>query len=92
MPPIGNWLSRTNYAYSYLARSVHGFSPEKEFLREIADAGLVPLGVQRLSLGIAKIFSGIKKDELVKSLPGRHSREGGSPEALVKTGFPPPRE
>jgi demethylmenaquinone methyltransferase/2-methoxy-6-polyprenyl-1,4-benzoquinol methylase len=61
MPPIGNWLSRTDYAYSYLARSVHGFPTEKEFLQEIADAGFTPLGVERLSLGIAKIFSGIKK-------------------------------
>jgi hypothetical protein len=34
----------------------------------------------------------ITLDGLVKSLSGRHSREGGSPEALVKTGFPPPRE
>jgi predicted TIM-barrel fold metal-dependent hydrolase len=34
----------------------------------------------------------IKKDELVKSRPGRNSREGGSPEGYGKTGFPPPRE
>jgi len=61
MPPIGNWLSRTDYAYSYLARSVHGFPAEKEFLQEIADAGFTPLGVKSLSLGIAKIYSGIKK-------------------------------
>ena len=31
-------------------------------------------------------------DSFVKSLLGRHSREGGSPEALEKTGFPPSRE
>jgi demethylmenaquinone methyltransferase / 2-methoxy-6-polyprenyl-1,4-benzoquinol methylase len=61
MPPIGNWLSRTDYAYSYLARSVHGFPAEKEFLREIGDAGFTPLGVKKLSLGIAKIYRGIKK-------------------------------
>jgi len=61
MPPLGNWLSRTDYAYSYLAKSVHGFPSEKEFLQEIADAGFTPLGVKRLSLGIAKIYSGMKK-------------------------------
>ena len=61
MPPVGNWLSRTDYAYSYLARSVHGFPPEKEFLQEIAQAGFTPLGVKKLSLGIAKIYRGIKK-------------------------------
>jgi demethylmenaquinone methyltransferase/2-methoxy-6-polyprenyl-1,4-benzoquinol methylase len=61
MPPLGNWLSRTDYAYSYLAKSVHGFPSEKEFLREIAEAGLTPLGVKRLSFGIAKIYTGMKK-------------------------------
>ena len=61
MPPLGNWLSRTDYAYSYLAKSVHGFPPEKKFLQEIADAGFTALGVKKLSLGIAKIYSGIKK-------------------------------
>ena len=60
MPPIGNWLSRTNYAYSYLVKSVHGFPSEKDFLQEIADAGFTALGVKNLSLGIAKIYSGIK--------------------------------
>ena len=61
MPALGNWLSRTDYAYTYLAKSVHGFPSEKEFLQEIADAGFTPLGVKRLSLGIAKIYKGIKK-------------------------------
>jgi len=61
MPPVGNWLSRTDYAYSYFAKSVHGFPSEKEFLQEIADAGFAPVGVKRLSLGIAKIFGGVKK-------------------------------
>lgn len=61
MPPVGNWLSRTDYAYSYLARSVHGFPSEKDFLQEIADAGFTALGVERLSLGIAKIFVAVKK-------------------------------
>jgi demethylmenaquinone methyltransferase/2-methoxy-6-polyprenyl-1,4-benzoquinol methylase len=62
MPPIGNWLSRTDYAYSYLARSVHGFPAEKDFLQEIGEAGFVPLGVKRLSLGIAKIYRGLRKE------------------------------
>jgi hypothetical protein len=32
------------------------------------------------------------KEALVKSPPGRHSREGGSPEYFGKTGFPASRE
>jgi len=61
MPPIGNWLSRTDYAYTYLARSVHRFPAEKDFLQEIAAAGFMTLGVKQLSLGIAKIYQGIKR-------------------------------
>jgi len=61
MPPIGNWLSRTDYAYTYLARSVHRFPAEKDFLQEIAAAGFKTLGVEKLSLGIAKIYWGIKE-------------------------------
>jgi len=39
-----------------------------------------------------KFLIDYKIDAFVKSPPGRHSREGGSPEALEKTGFPPTRE
>lgn len=60
MPPLGNWLSKTDYAYTYLAKSVHGFPREDEFVQEIAEAGFTPLEVKRLSLGIAKIYRGIK--------------------------------
>jgi demethylmenaquinone methyltransferase / 2-methoxy-6-polyprenyl-1,4-benzoquinol methylase len=75
MPPLGNWLSRTDYAYSYLARSVHGFPPEKEFLQEIADAGFAPLGVRRLSLGIAKIYRGIQKGSHNSKEPTGYGRD-----------------
>jgi len=61
MPPIGNWLSRTDCAYTYLARSVHRFPAEKDFLQEIAAAGFKTLGVKKLSLGIAKIYCAIKE-------------------------------
>jgi demethylmenaquinone methyltransferase/2-methoxy-6-polyprenyl-1,4-benzoquinol methylase len=61
MPPLGNWLSRTSYAYSYLADSVHGFPGAREFLQEIGEAGFTSLGVRKLTYGIAKIFKGVKK-------------------------------
>jgi len=41
---------------------------------------------------IVMVVEESKIDGLVKSPPGRHSREGGSPEDLRKTGFPPSRE
>ena len=61
MPPLGNLLSRTNYAYSYLADSVHGFPGEREFLQELGAAGFTSLGVKKLTYGAAKIFKGVKK-------------------------------
>lgn len=60
LPPLGNWLSRTDYAYTHLMRSVHRFPAENEFAREIADVGFKFLGVKRLSLGIAKIYRAVK--------------------------------
>jgi demethylmenaquinone methyltransferase/2-methoxy-6-polyprenyl-1,4-benzoquinol methylase len=60
MPPLGNLLSRTNYAYSYLATSVHGFPSAPEFLQEMGKAGFTSLGIKKLTYGVAKIFRGIK--------------------------------
>ena len=61
MPPLGNLLSRTNYAYSYLATSVHGFPSANDFLEEIGRAGFTSLGIKKLTYGIAKIFRGVKR-------------------------------
>ena len=61
MPPLGNLLSRTSYAYSYLADSVHGFPGEREFLQEIGAAGFTSLRVKKLTYGVAKIFEGVKQ-------------------------------
>ncbi len=63
LPPLGNLVSRTNYAYSYLADSVHGFPGEQGFLEEIGEAGFTWLGVKKLTYGIAKIFKGVKKSD-----------------------------
>jgi demethylmenaquinone methyltransferase/2-methoxy-6-polyprenyl-1,4-benzoquinol methylase len=60
MPPLGNWLSKTNYAYSYLSSSVHDFPTEEGFLQEIGRAGFTSLGIKKLTYGIAKIFRGVK--------------------------------
>ncbi|MEJ2724014.1 MAG: bifunctional demethylmenaquinone methyltransferase/2-methoxy-6-polyprenyl-1,4-benzoquinol methylase UbiE [Deltaproteobacteria bacterium] len=58
--PVGNRLSRTDYAYSYLVRSIREFPSHTEFLNEIAEAGFDHRKVRRLTFGIAKIYSGIK--------------------------------
>jgi len=63
LPPFGNWLSKTNYAYSYLADSVDEFPADPSFLQEIKDAGFSGLGVKKLTFGIAKIFHGVKAEQ-----------------------------
>jgi demethylmenaquinone methyltransferase/2-methoxy-6-polyprenyl-1,4-benzoquinol methylase len=60
LPPLGNWLSRTDYAYSYLSTSVDEFPTDSLFLGEMSDAGFAHLEVKKLTFGIAKIFRGVK--------------------------------
>jgi demethylmenaquinone methyltransferase / 2-methoxy-6-polyprenyl-1,4-benzoquinol methylase len=59
LPPLGNWLSGTNYAYSYLAQSVHDFPADKDFVKEIAAVGFVRVRVKKVTFGIARIYTAI---------------------------------
>jgi demethylmenaquinone methyltransferase/2-methoxy-6-polyprenyl-1,4-benzoquinol methylase len=59
LAPLGNWLSRTDYAYSYLVRSIREFPSDTDFLDEMAAAGFEHTGVKKLTFGIATIYSGI---------------------------------
>jgi len=61
LPPVGNLLSKTDYAYTYLAESVNAFPSDEAFLAEMAGAGFTSLAVKNLTLGVAKIFSGVKE-------------------------------
>lgn len=60
LPPFGNWLSRTDYAYSYLMESVHAFPGPEEFSAEIRRAGFTDVGQTPLTGGIARIHRGTK--------------------------------
>jgi demethylmenaquinone methyltransferase/2-methoxy-6-polyprenyl-1,4-benzoquinol methylase len=60
LPPVGNFISGTDYAYSYLAESVHDFPEDEIFLEMMAAAGFGNLEVRKLTFGIAKIFIGYK--------------------------------
>ena len=57
-PTVGNWLSKTDYAYSYLVDSVRAFPRPKEFLKEMEEGGFHHLRVKSLTWGIARIYSG----------------------------------
>jgi demethylmenaquinone methyltransferase/2-methoxy-6-polyprenyl-1,4-benzoquinol methylase len=61
LPPIGNLISRTNYAYSYLADSVDTFPGDEGFIAEIEAAGFSQTAITKLTFGIAKIYQGRKE-------------------------------
>lgn len=60
LPPVGNFLSRTDYAYSYLVESVDAFPSDAAFLAQMAEAGFADCRVTDLTFGLARIFTGRK--------------------------------
>jgi len=60
LPPLGNFLSRTNYAYSYLVTSVDAFPDDDAFCALMAEAGFVGCRVTDCTFGVARIFTGRK--------------------------------
>ncbi len=60
LPPLGNFLSRTDYAYSYLVESVDAFPGPEAFLAEFAEAGFVRATVTPLTGGTALLYCGHK--------------------------------
>jgi demethylmenaquinone methyltransferase/2-methoxy-6-polyprenyl-1,4-benzoquinol methylase len=60
MPFLGNLLSRTDYAYSYLRHSIEGFPPPSAFLEELAAAGFERCRAVPLTFGIAVLFSAFR--------------------------------
>jgi len=63
MPFLGNVLSRTDYAYSYLKHSIESFPETPAFLAELAAAGFTRPRAAALSFGIAVLFSAIRGDD-----------------------------
>ncbi len=60
LPPVGNFLSRTDYAYSYLVESVDAFPSDAAFLAQMAEAGFGECAVTDLTFGLARVFTGRK--------------------------------
>lgn len=60
LPPLGNFLSRTNYAYSYLVSSVDAFPDDATFCALMAEAGFTECRVRDLTFGVARVFTGRK--------------------------------
>lgn len=60
LPVIGRFLSKDKEAYQYLPDTVMKFPEGKEFLTKLQAAGFSDLKEQRLTFGIATIYSGVK--------------------------------
>ena len=73
LPPLGNRLSRTDYAYTRLADSVKAFPSPGAFIQELAAAGFVGLGVRKLTFGVARIYRGVKENGSAKVVAGPSS-------------------
>jgi demethylmenaquinone methyltransferase/2-methoxy-6-polyprenyl-1,4-benzoquinol methylase len=56
LPWLGDTVSRTGYAYSYLANSVHKFPTNEEFIVMIGKAGFQEVTLKKLTFGIALLF------------------------------------
>ncbi|MFA5833367.1 MAG: bifunctional demethylmenaquinone methyltransferase/2-methoxy-6-polyprenyl-1,4-benzoquinol methylase UbiE [Bacteroidota bacterium] len=60
LPFVGRLISKDKEAYQYLPDTVMKFPEGKDFLHRLQSAGFSSLGEQRLTFGIATIYSGVK--------------------------------
>lgn len=60
LPVIGRFLSKDKEAYRYLPDTVMRFPEGEDFLAKLQAAGFSELKEQRLTFGIATIYSGVK--------------------------------
>jgi demethylmenaquinone methyltransferase/2-methoxy-6-polyprenyl-1,4-benzoquinol methylase len=56
LPIVGDTISRTGFAYSYLADSVHRFPDPDDFVRLLESSGFKEVKTQKLTFGIALLF------------------------------------
>jgi len=61
LPTMGRAVSKSDEAYKYLPDSVQGFAEDKAFLYELEKAGFVKAKQNRLTMGIATLYSATKK-------------------------------
>ncbi|MCF6169836.1 MAG: bifunctional demethylmenaquinone methyltransferase/2-methoxy-6-polyprenyl-1,4-benzoquinol methylase UbiE [Bacteroidales bacterium] len=60
LPGFGKIVSKDNEAYTYLPESVQQFAEDTAFLKEMESAGFRNNKQQRLTFGIATLYSGTK--------------------------------
>lgn len=60
LPRLGRWISKDPSAYTYLPESVEAFPSDDAFLSHLEACGLNLCAQQRLTFGVASIYTGIK--------------------------------
>lgn len=60
LPVIGGWISGNRSAYAYLPESVMKFPQGKTFLDILGNCGFAETKQQKLSFGIASLYTGVK--------------------------------
>lgn len=61
MPIVGGWISGDRAAYNYLPASVDKFPAPERFVEMMREAGLQECRAERLTLGVAYIYIGVKR-------------------------------
>jgi demethylmenaquinone methyltransferase/2-methoxy-6-polyprenyl-1,4-benzoquinol methylase len=61
LPTFGSLISNDKSAYHYLPESVEAFPEGEDFLEKLREIGFLNLKLQKLSGGIATIYSGKKQ-------------------------------
>jgi len=60
LPLWGRFISKNNFAYTYLPESVRAFPDGKDFVKLMEKAGFKEIQQERLTFGICSLYSGIK--------------------------------
>ncbi len=61
LPNIGKKVSKNDEAYTYLPESVQQFPEGRNFMKVMKEAGFTQISQERLTFGIATLYTGLKK-------------------------------
>lgn len=60
LPKVGNFLSKSEYAYTYLNQTIETFPCGKNFLHLLREASFTKLKIRPMALGAVSLYEGVK--------------------------------